>query len=137
LLATKDLPWLLKLAQQKAWWDTVDSLVKIVSKIVRRERVKGQIAMDRAARAKSLWVRRIAMLHQLGWREETDTERLFAYADQLAAESEFFIRKAIGWGLRDYAWHDPAAVRKYLESARGRLSPLTWREAGKHCLKAD
>lgn len=133
LLTTKDLPWLLKLAQEKAWWDSVDSLVKVVSKIVRRDRVKGQSAMDRALRAKNFWVRRIAMLHQLGWRGETDVERLFAYAEQLAAENEFFIRKAIGWALRDYAWHDPVTVRKYLDRSRGKLSALTLREAGKHC----
>jgi 3-methyladenine DNA glycosylase AlkD len=134
LLGVKDLPWLLKLAQDKPWWDTVDSIATVVSRIVRRERIKGQPAMDRALRARSFWVRRIAMIHQLGWREETDTKRLFSYADSLAQEQEFFIRKAIGWALRDYAWHDPNAVRKYLARESGRLSSLTYREAGKHCL---
>ena len=137
MLGAKDLPWLLKLAQENPWWDTVDSLVKVVGKIVRRDLVdglgRGQSAMDGALRAKSFWVRRIAMLHQLGWRGDTDTERLFSYADRLAGESEFFIRKAIGWALREYAWHDPVAVLRYLEQARGRLSALTLREAGKHC----
>lgn len=133
VLTVGDLSSLLKLADQKPWWDTVDALVKVVSRIVRREPTKGQPAMDRALRARSLWVRRIAMLHQLGWRGDTDTKRLFAYADALAHEQEFFIRKGIGWALRDYAWHDPVAVRQYLRRARTRLSPLTCREAGKHC----
>jgi 3-methyladenine DNA glycosylase AlkD len=133
VLTARDLPWLLELAQKKAWWDTVDSIVKVVGRIVRRDLVQGQRAMDRALRAKSFWVRRIAMLHQLGWREETDVERLFAYADQLAGEKEFFIRKAIGWALRDFAWHDPIAVRRYLDRSRETLSALTLREAGKHC----
>jgi 3-methyladenine DNA glycosylase AlkD len=134
LLGIRDCAWLLKLAQDKPWWDSVDSLAKVVSRIVRREPAKGQKAMDRALQHRSFWVRRIAMLHQLGWRGATDVTRLFAYADALASEQEFFIRKAIGWALRDYAWHDPGAVRRYLQQARPRLSTLSSREAGKHCL---
>jgi 3-methyladenine DNA glycosylase AlkD len=133
-LNVRDLPWLFQLAQDKPWWDSVDSLVKVVSRVVRREKARGQPRMDLALRDKSFWVRRIAMLHQLGWRDETDMERLFRYADTLAGEEQFFIRKAIGWALRDFAWHDPGAVRRYLEEARPRLSALSCREAGKHCM---
>jgi len=75
------------------------------------------------------------MLHQLGWRAGTDTVRLFRYADRLAPETEFFIRKAVGWALRDYAWHDWRAVEKYLAAAQDRLSPLTYREASKNIHK--
>ena len=132
VLSLEDLPWLLDLAQEKSWWDTVDCIVKVVGKIVRRSGVKGQRAMDAAVKRENFWVRRIAMLHQLGWRDETDTERLFSYAELLAAEKEFFIRKAIGWALRDYAWHDWRAVEKFLKSAHGRLSGLTVREASKN-----
>ena len=132
-----DLPWLLDLAQQKSWWDTVDCIVKVVGKIVRRAKTegngaKGVRAMDRAVKHKDFWVRRIAMLHQLGWRGATDTERLFRYAEQLAFEKEFFIRKAIGWALRDYAWHDVRAVEKFLKSTSAPFSGLTVREARKN-----
>ncbi len=137
VLALSDLDWLIELAQQKSWWDSVDALVKVVSKIVRAEGAKGQRQMDRAVRAENFWVRRIAMIHQLGWRGDTDTERLFRYADLLAHEKEFFIRKAIGWALRDYAWHDWRAVRKYLKTAHTRLSPLTCREAMKNFPQSD
>src|SRR5580692_1407010 len=131
-LSLDDLPWLLELAQKKSWWDTVDCLVKVVGKVVRRSGVKGVRAMERAVRHKDFWVRRIAMLHQLGWRDACDTERLFAFAELLAAEKEFFIRKAIGWALRDYAWHDWRAVEKFFRTAHGRLSGLTFREASKN-----
>jgi 3-methyladenine DNA glycosylase AlkD len=127
-----DLPWLLELAQQKSWWDTVDCIVKVVGKVVRRSGVKGQREMDRAVRAEDFWLRRIAMLHQLGWRDETDTVRLFRYAELLATEKEFFIRKAIGWALRDYAWHDWRAVEKFSKTASGQLSGLSHREASKN-----
>ena len=134
-LSLDDLPWLLELAQKKSWWDTVDCLVKVVGKVVRRSGVKGVRAMERAVRHKDFWVRRIAMLHQLGWRDECDTERLFAFAELLSAEKEFFIRKAIGWALRDYAWHDWRAVEKFLNRSEGKLSGLTVREAGKNFAK--
>jgi 3-methyladenine DNA glycosylase AlkD len=45
---------------------------------------------------------------------------------------EFFIRKAIGWALRQYAWTNPDEVRSYLRRNAGRLSPLSFREAAKH-----
>ena len=79
-----------------------------------------------------LWVRRVAMLHQLGWREQTDPERLLRYALALAPEKDFFIRKAIGWALRDHARTRPDAVRTFLLQHAERLSGLTRREAGKH-----
>jgi 3-methyladenine DNA glycosylase AlkD len=131
-LALGDLDWLLDLAQEKSWWDTVDALAKVVSRVVRASGAKGQRRMDRAIRADNFWVRRIAMIHQLGWRGDTDTVRLFKYADRLAAEKEFFVRKAIGWALRDYAWHDWRAVEAYLKTAGESLSPLTVREAAKN-----
>lgn len=131
-LSLDDLPWLLDLAQAKSWWDTVDCIVKVVGKIVQRSGAKGVRAMDRAVKHEDFWVRRIAMLHQLGWRDDTDTERLFRYAELLAVEKEFFVRKAIGWALRDYAWHDWRAVEKFLKSTSAPLSGLTVREASKN-----
>jgi 3-methyladenine DNA glycosylase AlkD len=137
VLSVDDLPWLLDLAQRKSWWDTVDCIVKVVGKVVRRadtegNGAKGVRAMDRAVKHGDFWVRRIAMLHQLGWRGDTDTERLFRYAELLAHEKEFFVRKGIGWALRDYAWHDWRAVEKFLSTSKVKFSGLTVREAGKN-----
>ncbi|NHZ61485.1 DNA alkylation repair protein [Massilia genomosp. 1] len=123
---------LLALARQAAWWDTVDALAALVGTVVRADTSQRQPRMDAAARHADLWTRRIAMLHQLGWRAETDLARLFGYAGQLAHEEDFFIRKAIGWGLRDYAHHDPEAVRAFIVENDASLSALTRREAAKH-----
>lgn len=123
---------LLALARQAAWWDTVDALAVLVGAVVRADQPLRQASMDQAVHHANLWTRRIAMLHQLGWRADTDLARLFGYALQLAPEKDFFIRKAIGWGLRDYARHDPQAVRAFLLAQGALLSPLTRREAGKH-----
>jgi 3-methyladenine DNA glycosylase AlkD len=122
---------LLALARQDAWWDTVDNLSSVVNRIIRRDPA-AQSQMDAALVHNNFWTRRTAMIHQLGWRDSTDEMRLFHYARILAPESEFFIRKAIGWALRDYArWH-PDSVRHFVLSEQASLSALTLREAMKH-----
>ena len=136
-LAPAHLPALLALVQKKSWWDTVDALAGVIGQVMKRACTNdraAQGAMDQALASPNLWVRRIAIIHQLGWRNQTDSERLFAYAASCAHEKDFFIRKAIGWALRDYARHAPAEVRRFLRANRSQLSPLTIREAGKHLL---
>lgn len=126
---------ILALAQAEPWWDTVDSLAVTIGTVIARERKTGADAQARAdawIEHRSPWVRRIAMLHQLGWRLETDEARLFRYARTLAPESDVFVRKAIGWALRDYAHWNPAAVSAFLAAHRDHLSALTVREARKH-----
>ncbi|MES2040750.1 MAG: DNA alkylation repair protein [Pseudomonadota bacterium] len=134
-LRLEDMPALLALVQQKSWWDTVDGLAGIVGDLLRQNLTGNrgiQNGMDKALEHPDFWVRRIALLHQLGWCEQTDVNRLFNYALALADEKEFFIRKAIGWALRDYAWHDPAAIQSFLQENQGRFSRLTQREAAKN-----
>lgn len=129
------LPRLLQLVQRHAWWDTVDGLAGVVGDILLRERsghADVQNAMDAWLVHSNGWVRRVAMLHQLGWKAHADEARLFRYALTLAAETDFFIRKAIGWALRDYARTQPEAVRAFLKAHAQQFSGLTRREAGKH-----
>lgn len=135
LLDQSHVERLLALAQKKSWWDSVDGLASIVGATIRHDIARGsggQEQMDAAVVHPSMWVRRIAMIHQLGWRALTDTGRLFGYASRLAHEQEFFIRKAIGWSLRDYARHDPGAVREFIRRQGHALSALSVREASKH-----
>jgi 3-methyladenine DNA glycosylase AlkD len=134
-LGMGDLAAILDLVQNKSWWDSVDGLAGVIGDVVRAAQAADpsvQQAMDAAVRHDNLWVRRIALLHQLGWRGDTDRQRLFGYALAQAGEPDFFIRKAIGWALRDFARHDPQAVVDFLNGAGQGLSPLSRREAGKH-----
>lgn len=129
------LPHLLELGQIAPWWETVDGLCAVIGDMLRHARSQGknaQLLMDAALSHESLWIRRIAMTHQLGWRLETDTDRLFSYAEHLAAEEDFFIRKAIGWALRDYARWNPEAVQKFLADTAQKFSTVSLREARKH-----
>jgi 3-methyladenine DNA glycosylase AlkD len=134
-LSVNDLPTLQALLLQDAWWETVDGLSAVIAEVMHvavQQKPNAAVAMDVWLKHPSHWVRRSAMLHQLGWRLDTDTTRLFGYATQLADEKEFFIRKAIGWALRDYARWDPQVVTDFLMEHRARLSGLTVREAAKH-----
>ena len=134
-LGVEHLPALLGLARQRAWWDSVDGMAGIVGDVLRTELRRGgdgHAHMDGALRHADFWLRRIAMLHQLGWRTDTDAGWLFGAALALAPEDEFFIRKAIGWALRDYARHAPAEVLAFATEHRLQLSPLSYREALKH-----
>ena len=134
-LDLQSLPSLIALVQRKSWWDSVDALAGVVGDILLQARQQGhdgQHTMDSCLGHSNLWVRRVAMLHQLGWKEQTDESRLLTYALRLASEPDFFIRKAIGWALRDYARTRPEAIRAFLAQHGQVFSGLTRREAGKH-----
>ncbi|MFG2790301.1 DNA alkylation repair protein [Streptomyces sp. NPDC048419] len=126
------LPVARHLVSTVSWWDTVDLLAAHV--------VGALVAADPALTADmdawivddDLWVARTALLHQLRYKERTDTERLFAYCLRQSGHPDFFIRKAIGWCLREYAKTDPEAVRTFLARERGRFAPLSVREALKN-----
>jgi 3-methyladenine DNA glycosylase AlkD len=133
-LPAEALEDLLELVSTKSWWDTVDALAHTVGALVQRFPALVE-RMDQLIDDPDLWRRRIALLHQLGAKSDVDTRRLFDYCLRRADEKEFFIRKAIGWALRDYAWHDPAEVRRFLDRHGARLSALSVREAAKN-LKA-
>jgi 3-methyladenine DNA glycosylase AlkD len=111
------------------WWDTVDALAsRVVGGLVAAD-PKLKAAMDTWIEDDDLWVARTALLHQLRYQDATDTERLFAYCVRQSGHGDFFIRKAIGWCLREYAKTDPDAVRDFVTRERDRLAPLSAREA--------
>jgi 3-methyladenine DNA glycosylase AlkD len=116
----------------KSWWDTIDPLAtRVVGGLVRRH--PGLVAeMDAWSADADMWLIRTAILHQLHYGDRTDTTRLFDYCTRQAGHPDFFVRKAIGWALRQYARTDPDAVRTYVSANRARLAPLSIREATKH-----
>lgn len=133
-LEPADLPALEALVCAKSWWDTVDSLAQTVGELV-RDHPHLAARMDALIDSDNLWLRRVAILHQLQWKSETDQARLFDYCRRRAGDQDFFIRKALGWALRQYARTAPQAVAEFLHQQQGRLSALTLREAGKHLAK--
>ncbi|MEU1892078.1 DNA alkylation repair protein [Streptomyces pristinaespiralis] len=126
------LPVARRLVTTVPWWDTVDVLaVHVVGPLVAADPALGAV-MDEWIDDEDVWVVRTALLHQLRFRAATDTGRLFDHCLRQAGHPDFFVRKAIGWALRQYAATDPDAVRQFVDGARDRLSPLSVREALKH-----
>jgi 3-methyladenine DNA glycosylase AlkD len=116
----------------KPWWDTVDTLAAhVVGSLVSRHPTLLS-TMDEWAVGGDLWLARTAILHQLTYRGDTDATRLFGYCAAQARHPDFFIRKAIGWALREYAKTDPDAVHAFVDAHRAQLSGLSTREALKH-----
>lgn len=135
VLQVEHVPALMRLAQTQSWWDSVDGLNAVIGDILLLARLRGEAAheiMDQALHDEDMWLRRMAMTHQLGWRLHTDAPRFAQYATALADEKEFFIRKAIGWAFRDYGRWNPHFVRDFFAGSESRFSNLTVREALKH-----
>lgn len=126
-LSAQDEVVLRHLITTGAWWDLVD---EIATKLV------GPLRMGLDMRAwatdEDLWIRRAAILCQIGAKTQTDPDLLAEVIQPNTADRTFWITKAIGWALRDYARHAPAAVREFVGTSRERLSPLSVREATKH-----
>ncbi len=112
----------------RSWWDTVDALSHGVGALI-EVHPKAVASMDRWIASDSFWLARVAIIHQLGYKTATDADRLFRYCTLRAGDSEFFIRKAIGWALREYSKTDPAAVVAFVSAHEAELSPLSRREA--------
>jgi 3-methyladenine DNA glycosylase AlkD len=116
-----------------AWWDYVDDIASHrVGAILRSHPKPMRTKMLSWSRSTHLWKRRTAIICQLGFKQHTDLGLLYACIEPSLGSSEFFLRKAIGWALRQHAWTDPGEVKRYVRRNRDRLSGLSIREALKN-----
>ena len=131
-LDSADLPLLETLIRESKTWALVDGLAgKVVGTIALRHRVKQKL--DRWARDDDFWVRRSSLLAELEPLKSGASFRPFAdRADALLDETEFFIRKAIGWVLREMSKTRPQEVYEWIAPRTHRASGVTMREVVKH-----
>lgn len=124
---------LFTLLTSKTWWDTVDPLSSVVvgALVLKHGSVAIEL-MDEWIHHDNMWLRRTALLHQQKFKEKTDSSRLFRFCLDRAHEKDFFIRKAIGWALRQYHRVDPRAVERFVRRNEDKLSTLSKKEALKH-----
>jgi 3-methyladenine DNA glycosylase AlkD len=115
----------------KSWWDTVDSISggTLGVHFRRFPKVREQY-LTKWRKSDNFWLRRATILFQLNYKKETDFDLLCDIICENLDSKEFFINKAIGWSLRQYARVDPEAVKKFVKSTS--LHPLSRREAMKH-----
>jgi 3-methyladenine DNA glycosylase AlkD len=126
------------LAVTGAWWDHVDEIAanRVGPILAGDPATVGPVLLGWAA-GEDIWLRRVAILAQLKAKGATDTTLLRGCLEPSLERSEFFLRKAIGWALREYARTDPSWVLAYVCEQEDRLAPLSRREALKHLPTPD
>jgi 3-methyladenine DNA glycosylase AlkD len=119
-----------RLIVEGAWWDFVDWIAsRRVGPILMAYPAPMKKLMRQWSRSEDIWKRRTSILCQLGAKGETDLKLLYDCIEPSLGEKEFFLRKGIGWALRQYAWTDPTEVIRYVKEKHDALSPLSRREA--------
>lgn len=114
------------------WWDYVDSVAPRTCELLLKEPETMEALLRQWSVAENFWFRRSAIIAQLPAKAATNVALLQELIEPNLGDKEFFIRKAIGWSLRQYARTDPTWVRDYVRQNEQRLSPLSYREALKH-----
>lgn len=126
------LPLYEEIIRTGAWWDFVDGVSDRICALLQHHRSTLTPLLRTWASDPDFWIRRAAITSQLKAKTSTDQGLLATTLDANLADKEFFIMKAIGWILREYAKTDPEWVLSYVETRQARLSPLSRREAMKH-----
>lgn len=120
-----------KMIITNSWWDTVDFIAGNMAGPWFQQHPERTKAVTGAwMNSGNIWLQRSALLFQLKYRKNTDEELLYEYIRRLRGEPDFFIRKAIGWALREYAKTNPFSVKSFVVSED--LSALSRKEALKH-----
>jgi len=130
---TASMPLYERIITEGAWWDFVDEVAShLVGRVLLKERARTEPRIRSWISEDDMWLCRTSIICQLKHKTDTDTVLLDDACTANLADTEFFIRKAIGWSLREYAKTDPDWVRGYVDRHRADLSGLSYREATKH-----
>lgn len=114
-----------------SWWDTVDFIASnLVGELLRKHPELTGNTVNEWSNSGNLWLQRTSILFQLKYGKATDQKLLFSLCTRFAGEQDFFMRKAIGWALRQYSKVEPQAIRDFLKNTA--LSPLSRKEASKY-----
>jgi 3-methyladenine DNA glycosylase AlkD len=125
------------LIRSGAWWDFVDVVaINLVGHAYRNERKKIYPIIEKWTGDRDMWIRRTSVICHNHHKGETDEKQLFRTSLKLCPEKEFFIRKGIGWALREYSYVAPDSVHSFVHKHKDKLSPLTFRESMKQLLRS-
>jgi len=122
-----------RMVRDGAWWDFVDEIaVHLMGQVLLKHREVTRPIIEQWIDDDDMWIRRTAILVHCRHKAQTDSAQLFDHCLRRGGEKEFFIRKAIGWALREYAKTKPAEVLTFIKKHRALLSPLSYSEASRH-----
>ena len=126
-----DIQLIEKLITTNSWWDSVDTIAKfILGEYLLEYPLETEKVIERFTNSKNMWLNRSAILFQLGYKEKTNFDLLKEICEKHQDSKEFFIQKAIGWALREYAKTNPEAIRNFVLNSD--LKPLSKKEALKN-----
>lgn len=123
----KAIDTLLELALHHSWWDTIDAIAPLIGIYFEKYPDRRNSLIEKWMHSGNFWLQRLCLLFQKRYKSNTDKELLFSLCLRLAKEKEFFIRKGMGWALREYSYVNPKDVKQFVLSSP--LSPLTKKEA--------
>jgi 3-methyladenine DNA glycosylase AlkD len=127
----EDIHLIEKLIATNSWWDSVDTIAKfILGDYLLEYPMETQKVIDRFSKSNNMWLNRSALLFQLGYKAKTNFDVLQSECEKHKNSNAFFIQKAIGWALREYAKINPEAVKKFVTSTN--LKSLSKKEALKN-----
>jgi 3-methyladenine DNA glycosylase AlkD len=130
-LEVDDIVWIEKLIVTKSWWDTVDILAThSAGEYFKKHKNKIDLITNQWNNSDNIWLQRSSLLFQLKYKQNTNVFLLENYILNLKESKEFFIRKSVGWILREYSKTNPAWVIQFLQ--KNELSNLSVREASKY-----
>ena len=128
----KTIPLIEWIVTHQSWWDSVDSLNSfVISKFFIQFPDEIESTTSKWNQSSNKWLQRMSLLFQLTYKKKTNTTLLAKYIEHCELEEDFFIRKAIGWALRAYAYTDAKWVIQFVKT-HPQLSNLSKREALKH-----
>ena len=130
-LVVDDLEKLKNLVIKKSWWDTVDTLDRVIGSLIYHDEILKEKILKWSI-DDNIWLRRVAIDHQLLQKDKTDTILLEKILVNNLNQNEFFINKAIGWALRDYSKTNPEWVKNFIEKYKKNMAQLSIREASKY-----
>ena len=130
-LTIDDIPKLKQLVLEKSWWDTIDNLDMTIGALALKDSNVNKILLEWSL-DENIWLRRIAINHQLLRKEKTNAELLEKILKNNLGQTEFFINKAIGWALRDYSKTNPERVKNFIEENKEKMAKLSIKEASKY-----
>jgi 3-methyladenine DNA glycosylase AlkD len=126
-----DIDYISEMLATRSWWDSVDSIAPhILGKYLQNYPNQIHPVLNKYMASNNMWWHRSCILFQLKYKKSTDEALLFALCEHFKDEKEFFIRKAIGWALREYCRTNAEAVYHFVDNTS--LSNLSKREACKH-----
>jgi 3-methyladenine DNA glycosylase AlkD len=129
----EDIQLIEKLIITNSWWDSVDTIAKnILGDYLVVHPLETENVIERFSNSENMWLNRSAILFQLGYKQKTNFDILKSECEKHKNSNEFFIQKAIGWALREYAKTNPQAVKTFVNNTN--LKPLSKKEALKNCL---